>query len=82
MTALGLPVLCSSNCGSSFNLVKDDFNGYVFDPFDKQSIRSAIIKIININSNLYAKFSKNSNLLSRKINHDNWNKTLNKLINL
>ena len=45
MIALGLPIICSKNCGSSFDLVEEGINGYKFDPYDINSIEDAIIKI-------------------------------------
>ena len=81
MTALGFPIICSKNCGSSFDLVEDGTNGYKFDPYDTNSIKDAIIKITSLSATQLGYFSSNSNLIAKKINHENWNKTLISLIN-
>ena len=81
MTALGLPIICSKNCGSSFDLVEEGTNGYKFDPYDINSIKDSIIKIVTLSSTQLDNFSSNSNLIAKKINHKNWNKTLISMIN-
>ncbi|MDP3587809.1 MAG: glycosyltransferase [Sulfuricurvum sp.] len=40
----GLPVIVSENCGSS-ELVENGKNGFIINPFDKESIREIILKI-------------------------------------
>jgi len=80
MSALGLPILSSINCGSSFDLVKDGINGFKFNPFSKISITESINKFISLNNNEKSEFSKNSKLISSKINHEKWIKTLNSFL--
>tara|TARA_B100000963_G_scaffold341505_1_gene341264 strand:- start:839 stop:1912 length:1074 start_codon:yes stop_codon:yes gene_type:complete len=77
MAALGLPVLSSNKCGSSFNLVVDGVNGFKFNPFNINNIKSSLNKFILLSDEEKNKFSLNSNLIARKINHMNWNNTLN-----
>jgi len=51
----GMPVIISNNCGS-VDLVKNEFNGYVFDPdsaFDLENI------ILGIENNIYQKLKVN-----------------------
>lgn len=43
----GLPVICSDVCDNPY-LIKDDINGFLFDPHNPESIADAIIKIISI----------------------------------
>ena len=47
----GLPVIVSENCGSS-ELVENGKNGFIINPFDKESIREIILKI---DDNCYSK---------------------------
>lgn len=56
--AAGLPVLVSSICGCSLDLVKDGYNGYIIDPYDINDISSKIEKIFNSKQKI--NFSKNS----------------------
>ena len=79
MTALGLPVLISKNCGS-IDLVKSGKNGFVFDPLDYNSMITAIRKFILLPKAEKMQFSLNSIKISKTINHDLWNKTLHSLI--
>ena len=76
MIALGFPIICSKKCGSSFDLVEEGINGYKFDPYDINSIKDAIIRITGLSDTQLGYFSSNSNLIAKKINHKNWNKTL------
>lgn len=36
--AAGLPLLCSSACGATVELLQDGFNGYIFEPGDVQEL--------------------------------------------
>lgn len=40
----GLPVLISQNCGAS-ELIENDTNGFLLNPFDRESIKEKILKI-------------------------------------
>lgn len=80
MAALGLPILSSTKCGSSYNLVIDDFNGFKFNPFKIKSIRECLNNFILLDNEEKKSFSINSNLIARKINHLNWNNTLNSFL--
>jgi len=80
MAALGLPILSSIKCGSSYNLVIDNFNGFKFNPFKMKSIIECLNNFILLDNEKKKKFSINSNLIARKINHINWNNTLNSFL--
>ncbi len=77
MAAMGLPILSSLNCGSSFDLVKDGINGFKFNPNSKVSIIKSINKFISLSKEEKLEFSKKSKLIASKINHEKWIKTLN-----
>lgn len=47
----GLPVIVSSQCGAS-ELIKDEINGYVINPYAAQSLKKAIL---NFNNQAYEK---------------------------
>ena len=80
MCALGLPVLISNKCGSSQDLVLDNFNGFRFNPLDKDSIKKSIVDFDNLKRQTKREFSKNSITMSKKINHDLWASSLNSLL--
>jgi glycosyltransferase involved in cell wall biosynthesis len=80
MCALGLPILISDKCGSSEDLVLENFNGFKFNPFDKDSIKKSIIDFDNLEIQKKRDFSKNSITMSKKINHNLWASSLNSLL--
>jgi glycosyltransferase involved in cell wall biosynthesis len=76
MTALGLPVIASYECGSAIDLVINEYNGYKFNSKDYNSLMQVIKNYLSLSSKDKSDFSKNSIKISRKINHENWNNTL------
>ena len=59
----GCPVLCSDVCDNSI-YVHEGENGTLFDPKSPESIANAIERILSINDELYAEYSKNSRTLA------------------
>ncbi len=43
--ASGLPVIVSSACGCASDLVKDEVNGWTFDPKDERRLTSLMIRV-------------------------------------
>lgn len=43
---VGMPIIVSHLCGCSLDLVKDGHNGYVFDPYDVNSLKNKLNKIL------------------------------------
>lgn len=80
MAALGLPILSSNKCGASYNLVIDGFNGFKFDPYYVNTIKKALNNFISLSSQEKKRLSINSHTIASKINHSNWNKTLNSFL--
>lgn len=76
MTALGLPVVASYECGSAIDLVINEYNGYKFNSKDYNSLMQVIKNYLSLSSKEKSDFSKNSIKISRKIDHENWNNTL------
>ena len=72
MALLSMPILASENCGSSFDLVQNNINGFKFNPEDKKSIRKSILKFINLTNKQKIEFGIASKLLAKKYNHDYW----------
>ena len=57
--ASGLPVVGSSVCDNRL-YIKDGINGFLFDPFDPQSIVDSLLKIISISDAEYEEFCQHS----------------------
>lgn len=65
---MNLPVIVSNRCGNHFESVIDSYNGFLFDPSDKKSIKNAFEMIIfkknewiNMGNNSYMLYCKNFN---------------------
>ncbi len=76
MALLGLPILASENCGSAFDLVQNNNNGFKFKPNDFESIKNSIHKFLNLSNNQKIKFGNSSRAIALKLNHDYWCKNL------
>ena len=76
MAALGLPILSSFKCGSSYDLVKENYNGFKFNPYDIEEISNVLRKFIALSNIEKEKFSRNSIKIAQNINYKNWNNTL------
>ena len=77
--AIGRPIIASDVPGCN-EIVIDNFNGFKFNPFDKDSIKKSIIDFDNLEIQKKRDFSKNSITMSKKINHNLWASSLNSLL--
>lgn len=57
--ASGLPVLISDRCNAASELVRNEFNGFIFNPFDEQELANLLRSIIKNAYNL-KEMGKNS----------------------
>jgi len=55
----GVPVI-ASKIGSLAELIKDDFNGFTFEPSNVESLSDVLESLISINENKYNELSENS----------------------
>lgn len=55
--ACGLPIICSRVCDNGL-YVKEDVNGYLFDPYDPSEMASKIEKSLLLSDEIYYKFCK------------------------
>jgi len=78
MSSLGLPILCSNNCGAGLDLVVNGYNGYKFE--DLNEFEFYLNKFSELDKVERKKMSFNSKQISQKINHEMWNNTLNHII--
>lgn len=58
--ACGLPIIASIKCGATSTLVKDGFNGYTFDPFEKGALCSKLIAFHNLSDKKKEEMGKHS----------------------
>lgn len=71
---LGMPLLASSSCGSTFNLLIDGYNGFKFD--DQFNFEKKLIQFIKLSDKLKNQMSLNSIQISKKITKKMWACTL------
>jgi glycosyltransferase involved in cell wall biosynthesis len=57
--ACGLPVIVSNRCGSSLDLVKEDFNGWTFDPFTADQLAYLMEKMTFLNEKVRKEMGQN-----------------------
>ena len=62
--AFGKPIICSICDGTEKKLVRDGFNGYIFENGNLESLKSKIVELISDNDKIIA-FGKNSESIIR-----------------
>jgi len=81
MAAIGLPIIASNKCGSSYDILKEGFNGFKFHPVNSKSLENSLNSFIEISLDEKINMSHNSKKMAKLISHSNWNKTLASFIN-
>jgi glycosyltransferase involved in cell wall biosynthesis len=66
-SAAGLPIICSSFCGSAPFFVTHNFNGYVFRTNNIEDLEKKMLRIIDSTDEELIKMSENSHLNGQKI---------------
>lgn len=66
--ASGIPVIVSQHCGATHSLVKEGINGYIFNPFDLQSLISKWEVFINQTEQERKEFGKQSSEIIKEWN--------------
>ena len=62
--AFGKPILCSICDGTEKKLVRDGYNGYIFENGNLESLKSKLVKLISEDDKIIA-FGKNSESIIR-----------------
>lgn len=68
--ACSLPVIVSEQCGCAENLVRNNVNGYTFDPYNVEDIASKLIALHDISEVSLADFGKKSYKIIEEYNPD------------
>jgi glycosyltransferase involved in cell wall biosynthesis len=66
-TSAGFPIISSNNCGSAQHFVIDGYNGFTFQPWKEEELKSCILKIINLDPLDLKRMSDRSHALSKSI---------------
>jgi glycosyltransferase involved in cell wall biosynthesis len=64
--SVGRPIICSAICDNAY-YVKDGVNGFLFNPKDSKDISDKIEKALNLNSEDYLNYCKNSRMIAEKL---------------
>lgn len=78
--AAGLPVIVSKNCGCSLDLVKQNQNGYLIDPYNVEEISTYINKLLFVDNTDI--FSEKSRKIIKEWSFENSRISLERIINL
>jgi len=65
--AAGLPLIVSNACGAVHHLVINNYNGYIIKPNDVNAIKTAISKLLSLETTQLLEMGKNSRKLSQSI---------------
>ncbi len=74
-TAAGLPVLCSTASGASVHLVQDGYNGYLFEPGDRDHLARLMQRLDEATEEERSAMGRASHALSRQFTPERWAET-------
>ena len=78
--AAGFPLLCTSTTSAATTFLINEYNGYVMEPENADSILSALKKIIALTDDALNTMAENSSKLSLQITPSTWSDSLMSLI--
>jgi glycosyltransferase involved in cell wall biosynthesis len=70
--ASGFPLICSDKVGAASSFLKENENGVLFVSKNQKSLLNAMRKISNLSDEDLSKFGRNSNILAKKYDINNW----------
>lgn len=74
--AAGLPVLCSTASGASVHLVREGYNGFVFEPEDAEHLARLMLRVANLQAERRAEMGHASHALSKQYTPQRWARML------
>ncbi|TAJ08647.1 glycosyltransferase [Marinilabiliaceae bacterium JC017] len=72
MAVAGFPMICSSAIGGTTQFLKDDENGFLFENENKEELKQALWKIMNLNQNRLKQMSIKSHQLGMQHTPEKW----------
>ena len=79
--AAGFPLVCSKEVGSAYLFLKDGKNGYLHKPGDRDSLKTALVKIMNHSDEELLKMAEISVENAKQITPEKWADTLMSILN-
>lgn len=71
-TAAGLPIIISSECGSSVAFLDNERNGFSFKAGDRRALKVALEQLMQLTDEEREKMGKNSKIIAAKITPNTW----------
>ena len=75
----GTPVISTYQCGAAVDLVEHKKNGFLFDSRNGLQLEKILKNIKELSNESYEAMSKNALAAAKRIDHDAWSKTLEKI---
>jgi len=79
--AAGFPLLCSTEVGAASQFLEDGKNGYLFETKNKNSMKNAMKKMINLSNEKLNEMSNKSIELAKELTPEIWATTVMKMVN-
>jgi glycosyltransferase involved in cell wall biosynthesis len=70
--ASGLPLLCTTSCGASLDLVRDGYNGFTIPPGSAEALAEAMVRIATMDADRRRAMGRASVSLSRQLTPARW----------
>lgn len=74
--ASGLPIICTTACGASLDLVRDGYNGYVVPPSSVEALTVAMVQVTTMAPDRRRAMGAASTTLSRQLTPRRWASSL------
>lgn len=72
MTAAGIPIICSDQCGARSAFVIDNYNGFVYQNNSEEGFLATLMKASALDKIRLSEFSTRSNQLSKTVTPELW----------
>lgn len=71
-TASGLPIICTTACGASLDLVRDGYNGFTVPPGNARALTDALVLVTTMPAARRQDMGQASATLSRQLTPERW----------
>lgn len=68
----GLPIICTTACGASLDLVRDGYNGFLIPPGSSRDLTNALVKMTMMPDDRRKAMGNASSSLSRQLTPERW----------
>lgn len=68
----GLPIICTTACGASLDLVRDGYNGFLIPPGSTWALTNALVTMTTMDDDRRGAMGRASSSLSRQLTPERW----------